>query len=108
MLTLSWSAALGGLVAAAAGIAISLSGGTFLGGSLDFLLRRFPESRVRLDAIRALFGEEGFRLVSKTATSGLGCLLFRACVVGDIFFARPGTLGPLRRGAILTRTKPSP
>lgn len=98
MMTLSGSAALGGLVAAAAGIAISLSGGTFLGGSLDFLLRRFPDSRFRLDAIGALFGEEGFGPVSKTATSGIECLLFGACVVGAMFFARPATTGVPRRG----------
>lgn len=95
MLSLSGSAALGGLVAAAAGIAISLSGGTFLGGSLDFLLRRFPESHFRLDAIGALFGEDVFGLASRTATSGIECLLFGACVVGAMFFTRP--TGTLRR-----------
>lgn len=92
-LPLSGSAALGGLVAAAAGIAISLSGGTFFGGSLDFLLRRFPESHIRLDAIGALFGEDVFGPASRMATSGIECLLFGACVVGAMFFARPtGTL----------------
>lgn len=99
MLTLPGSAALGGLVAAAAGIVISLFGGTFLGGSLDFLLRRFPESRFRLDAIGALFGEEIFGPASRTATSGIECLLFGACVVGAMFFVRPAPPGAPRRSA---------
>ncbi|MBO9698294.1 MAG: transcriptional regulator [Sphingopyxis sp.] len=89
MLPLAKSAVLGGLIAGAAGVAISLSGGTFLGGSLDFLLRRFPESRFRLDAIGAFFGESGFGPVSSAATSGIECLLFGACVVGAISFAAP-------------------
>ena len=87
--SLARSAAVGGLVAGAAGVAISLSGGTFLGGSLDFLLRRFPESRFRLDAIGALFGESGFGSISRAATSGIECLLFGACVVGAMVFVRP-------------------
>lgn len=96
--TLAGSAAWGGLVAGAAGIAISLSGGTFLGGSLDFLLRRFPEARFRLDAIGAFFGENGFGPVSKAATSGIECLFFGACVVGAMVFVRPvATASPRRQ-----------
>lgn len=89
VLPLAKSAALGGLIAGAAGIAISLCGGTFLGGSLDFLLRRFPESRFRLDAIGTLFGESGFGPVSRAATSGIECLLFGGCLVGAMTFAAP-------------------
>jgi DNA-binding winged helix-turn-helix (wHTH) protein len=96
-LSLARSAAVGGLVAGAAGVTISLAGGTFLGGSLDFLLRRFPESRFRLDAIGALFGESGFGAISKAATSGIECLLFGACVVGAMFFVRPVSSGAPRR-----------
>jgi len=88
-LSLARSAAVGGLVAGVSGIAISLAGGTFLGGSLDFLLRRFPASRFRLDAIGALFGESGFGAISRAATSGIECVLFGACVVGAMFFVRP-------------------
>lgn len=88
-LNLARSAAVGGLVAGVSGVAISLAGGTFLGGSLVFLLRRFPESRFRLDAIGALFGESGFGPISRAATSGIECLLFGACVVGAMFFVRP-------------------
>lgn len=96
-LSLARSAAVGGLVAGVSGVAISLSGGTFLGGSLDFLLRRFPESRFRLDAIGALFGESGFGAVSKAATSGIECLLFGACVVGAMFFVRPARISAPHR-----------
>lgn len=99
MPALARSAALGGLVASAAGVAISLSGGTFLGGSLDFLLRRFPESRFRLDAIGALFGENCFGPVSRAATSGIECLLFGACVVGAMAFARAPDVASVSRPA---------
>jgi DNA-binding winged helix-turn-helix (wHTH) protein len=92
-LSLARSAAVGGVVAGLSGVAISLLGGTFLGGSLDFLLRRFPESRFRLDAIGALFGESGFGPVSSAATSGIECLLFGACVAGAMFFVRPAGAG---------------
>lgn len=87
-LMLRRSAALGGIVAGVAGVAISLAGGTFLGGSLVFLLGRFPQSQFRLDAIGALFGESSFGPVSRAATSGIECLLFGACIVGAMFFAR--------------------
>jgi DNA-binding winged helix-turn-helix (wHTH) protein len=84
------SVALGGLAAGAAGILIHLSGGTLLGGSLNLLLRQFPDARVRLDPIGHLFGETGFGPVSKVATAGLEGLLFGACVVGALFFCAPG------------------
>lgn len=84
--TFAQSATLGGLASGAAGIFISLSGGTLLGGSLDLLLRQFPEARFRLDPIGQLFGETGFGSVSKVATAGLEGLLFGACVVGALFF----------------------
>ena len=96
-LSLARSAAVGGLIAGLAGVAISLSGGTFLGGSLDFLLRRFPESRFRLDAIGALFGESGFGATSRAVTSGIECLLFGACIVGALFFVRPTKMRLPRR-----------
>lgn len=92
-LSLARSAALGGLMAGVAGVVLSLAGGSFLGGSLDFLLRRFPESHIRLDAIGALFGERGFGPVSHAATSGIECLLFGASVAGALFFARTSRAG---------------
>jgi len=88
--TFAQSAALGGLTSGAAGILIPLFGGTLLGGSLDLLLRQFPEARFRLDPIGQLFGETGFGQVSKAATAGIEGLLFGACVVGALFFCSPG------------------
>lgn len=96
-LNLARSAVVGGLVAGVSGVAIALAGGTFLGGSLDFLLSRFPESRFRLDAIGALLGETGFGPVSGAVTSGIECLLFGACVVGAMFFVRPARIGAPHR-----------
>lgn len=88
--TLAQSAALGGLTTGAVGILIPPFGGTLLGGSLDLLLRQFPEARFRLDPIGQWFGETGFGPVSQVATAGLEGLLFGACVVGALYFCSPG------------------
>jgi DNA-binding winged helix-turn-helix (wHTH) protein len=90
-LSLTQSAVLGGLAASVAAILLSLCGGTLLGGSLDLLLRQFPESRVRLEAIGSIFGENGFGLAARTVTAAIEGLLFGACVVGAMVFARPAT-----------------
>jgi DNA-binding winged helix-turn-helix (wHTH) protein len=80
--------ALGALIGGAAGVAIALVGGRLMGGSLVLLAERFPGSRLDLDRIGALFGEEGFGLVTRTVTSGLEAALFSACVVGAVILAR--------------------
>lgn len=80
--TLAQGIALGGLVSGSAGAIIALSGGTLLGGSLDLLLRRFPDARFQLDPIGRLFGEAGFGPVSHAVTAGFEAMLFGACVVG--------------------------
>ena len=72
------AAALGG----AAGILIILLGGRLMGGSLDLLSQQFPDSRLRLDQVGALFGEDGFGPVSQLVTGGLEGALFAGCVVG--------------------------
>ena len=59
-----------------------------MGGSLDLLARNFPDSRLRLDPIGALFGETGFGPVSQLVTGALEGLLFGACVVGALILAR--------------------
>ncbi len=82
------SVAIAGLAGAAAGILIPLLGGRLMGGSLDLLARSFPDSRLRLDQIGALFGEEGFGRVSQMVTGGLEGLLFGACIVGAMLLAR--------------------
>ena len=71
-----------------AGVAIALAGGRLMAGSLDLLARSFPDSRLRLDPIGALFGEQGFGPVSQVVTAGLEGALFGGCVVGAMIVAR--------------------
>ena len=80
-----WPAALAG---AAAGVTITSLGGKLLGGSLDQLTRIFPQSRLRLDQIGLLFGEDGFGRISQIATGALEGGLFAACVAAAILLAR--------------------
>jgi DNA-binding winged helix-turn-helix (wHTH) protein len=82
--------AVAGLAGAAAGAVIPLLGGRLMAGSLDLLARSFPGSRLRLDRIGALFGEDGFGPVSQIVTGALEGLLFSACVVGAMVLARRG------------------
>jgi hypothetical protein len=84
------SAALAGLIGGATGILITLLGGRLMAGSLDLLARQLPGSRLRLDAIGALFGEAGFGPVSQTVTGGLEGALFCGCVVAAMMLARRG------------------
>ena len=80
-----WPAALAGAVA---GVAITAFGGRLLGGSLELLARVFPQSRLRLDPIGALFGEDGFGPVSQIATGAVEGGLFAACIAAAILIAR--------------------
>jgi DNA-binding winged helix-turn-helix (wHTH) protein len=86
--TLGRSMILGGLTAGVAGLLIPLAGGRLLGGSLDLLLRQFPDAGLRLDPIGRLFGETGFGPLSRTVTAGIEGALFGACLTGAIFLAR--------------------
>ncbi|MDY6923671.1 MAG: winged helix-turn-helix domain-containing protein [Pseudomonadota bacterium] len=70
------------------GAVIPLTGGRLMAGSLAEVAGRFPDSRLRLDQIGALFGEAGFGPVSQIVTSGLEGALFSACVVGAMILAR--------------------
>ncbi|MDP8916498.1 MAG: hypothetical protein M3M95_04715, partial [Pseudomonadota bacterium] len=82
------SIAAAGLAGGAAGILIALLGGRLMGGSLDLLTRRFPDSRLRLDHLGGLFGESGFGSISRIVTGGLEAMLFSACVAGAMILAR--------------------
>jgi DNA-binding winged helix-turn-helix (wHTH) protein len=82
------SIAAAALTGGGAGLVIPLLGGRLMGGSLELLTRRFPDSRLRLDQVGALFGESGFGPFSQTVTSGVEGLLFGACVVGAMVMAR--------------------
>jgi DNA-binding winged helix-turn-helix (wHTH) protein len=72
------------VIGAAAGMTVVLLGGHLMAGSLDLLARTFPDSRLHLDQIGALFGERGFGLVSQVATGGLEGGLFSTCVVAGM------------------------
>ena len=93
--SLRYGVAVAALCGAVAGGLIPLAGGRLMAGSLDLLADQFPASRLRLDAIGALFGEPGLGPVSQTFTGALEGLLFSACVVGFMILARRN-LGRLR------------
>lgn len=80
--------AAGGLAGAAAGLVIPLLGGRLMGGSLDLLADQFPQSRLSLAPIGAVFSENGFGPVSQVVTGGIEGLLFGGCVVGAMMMAR--------------------
>jgi DNA-binding winged helix-turn-helix (wHTH) protein len=88
------SFAAGGLATAAAGLLVPLFGGRLMGGSLDLLAQGFPESRLSLDQIGAVFGETGFGPVSQVVTAGIEGLLFGGCVVGAMMLARKAMAEP--------------
>jgi DNA-binding winged helix-turn-helix (wHTH) protein len=68
-----------------AGLLIPLLGGRLLGGSLDLLAHRFPESRLRLGG---MFGEADFGPISQAVTGALEGALFAGCVVCAMLWAR--------------------
>jgi DNA-binding winged helix-turn-helix (wHTH) protein len=75
-------------VGAIVGVAIPAAGGHLLGGSLNALAEVLPQSRLRLDQIGVLLGEEGFGRISEMATGGLEGMLFAACMTGAILLAK--------------------
>jgi DNA-binding winged helix-turn-helix (wHTH) protein len=87
------SAAAAALAGGAAGILIPLLGGRLMGGSLDLLARSFPASRLRLDQIGALFGENGFGPTSQLVTGALEGALFGGCVAGAMILGRRSLSG---------------
>jgi DNA-binding winged helix-turn-helix (wHTH) protein len=89
-----WSArrriAIAGLIGLGGGMITTLLGGTLMGGSLELLSSSFPDSRLRLDQIGALLGEQGFGPISHIVTGGLEGGLFAACVVGAMVVTNRG------------------
>ena len=81
-------ASLAAAVGAATGLVIALLGGRLMAGSLDLLAREFPGSRLRVDALGALFGESALGPVSLAITGALEVALFTGCVVAAILLAR--------------------
>ena len=80
-------APLAALVGGLGGLAIALLGGRLLGGSLDRLATAFPQSRLGIGQVGALFGEAGFGPVTALATSALEGALFAGCLVGAMLLA---------------------
>lgn len=76
------AAAAAAVTGAVAGLAIPSLGGRLMAGSLDLLARTFPDSRLRLDTVGALFGEDGLGRVGEIALGGLEGALFAACLAG--------------------------
>ena len=79
---------IGALAGAIAGALIPLLGGYLLGGSLALLAEQFPDSRLHLNAIGALFGEQGFGRTSQVVMGALEGLAFGAAMVGALVYAR--------------------
>jgi hypothetical protein len=81
-------APLAALLGGVAGILVVLLGLNLLGGSLDLLGNRFPESRLQIGQVGALFGEPGFGYVTEVATGALEGALFASCVVCAMLWVR--------------------
>jgi len=81
-------ATLAALFGSVAGAVIPLLGGRLMGGSLAALAASFPNSRLKLDQIGQLFGEQRFGPVSQAVTGALEGALFAGCVVGAMVLAR--------------------
>ena len=82
------SSAVAAVIGGATGVLIVLLGGRLMGGSLALLSEQFPDSRLRLDQLSALFGEDGFGPISQMVTGALEGALFAGCVVGAMILAR--------------------
>ncbi len=91
-LSLRQAVAAAALTTGTAGATIVLSGGRLLLGSLDQLLRRFPQSRLRVDDFAALFGQDALGIVSGAALAALEGALFGGCVVAAMIAVRRGYL----------------
>lgn len=71
-----------------AGAAITAMGGRLLGGSLALLSDLLPQSRLRLDQIGAIFGEDRFGPISQIVTGAMEGMLFAACIAAAMLLAR--------------------
>jgi DNA-binding winged helix-turn-helix (wHTH) protein len=76
-----------GIVGALAGLLIPLAGGRLLGGSLASLAATFPSSRLRLDLLGRLVGEDHFGRFSQSIAGALEGGLFAAGLVTAMLVA---------------------
>ena len=81
-------APLAALCGVVAGVLIPFLGGRLLGGSLDLFAAHFPQSRLRIGQVGALFGENGFGYVTELATGAIEGGLFAGCIVAAMLLAR--------------------
>ena len=89
--TLMRSALPAALGAGLAGLAITALGGRMMAGSLDLLTQILPQSRLRLDRLGSLLGEDGFGPVTQVVTGGLEGALFGCMLAGAMLLARRQT-----------------
>lgn len=74
-------------IGALTGAAIVAAGGQLLGGSLSLLAQLLPQSRLRLDQIGSVFGEDGFGHLSHIVTGAMEGMLFAACITAAMLLA---------------------
>jgi DNA-binding winged helix-turn-helix (wHTH) protein len=86
--SLSRSVALAALLCAAVGLLLAVLGRPLLGGSLELLARSFPSSRLQLDALGALFGEQDFGPRSQLLAAAVEAGLFGSCIASAMQLAR--------------------
>jgi DNA-binding winged helix-turn-helix (wHTH) protein len=77
-----------GAIGAVAGALIPLGGGRLMGGSLVSLAQSFPASRLRLDQLGQVVGEDHFGRLSQAVTGALEGGLFAAGLVAAMLLAR--------------------
>jgi DNA-binding winged helix-turn-helix (wHTH) protein len=82
------SISIAALPGALAGLFIPLLGGKLMAGSLALLPGQFPGSRLRLDPIGIMFGENSLGPVSQMVTGAMEGALFSSSVVGAMLLAR--------------------
>jgi len=86
------AAAIGGALGGVAGLLLALAGGRLMAGSLDLFARTYPDSRLRLEQLSAIFGDDGFGRTSLLFANLLEGALFGACVVAAIAVTRKAKL----------------
>ncbi|RDE06747.1 winged helix-turn-helix domain-containing protein [Sphingomonas aracearum] len=82
---------LAALAGAASGLAVPLTGGRLMAGSLALLSAHFPGSRLRLDGVGRLFGEISFGAASQLVTAALEGALFATCIAAGLAYVTRGS-----------------
>lgn len=80
--------AVAGLLCAGVGLLLAALRRPLLGGSLELLAQSFPSSRLQLDALGSLFGEQGFGPRSQYLAAAVEAGLFGSCIASAMQLAR--------------------